>query len=82
MKKIISIILIIGCVAIANTQNTTYELKENVHYYSDSINKTDKYIDERCVLDVYHRKDIKNYATIVWFHGGGLTAGEKAIPGL
>jgi acetyl esterase/lipase len=80
MKKIISIVLIIGFVFIANAQKTTYELKENVHYYSDSINKTDKYIQERCVLDVYYPKDIKNYATIVWFHGGGLTAGEKAIP--
>ncbi len=80
MKKIISIILIIGFVAIVNAQETIYELKENIHYYSDSINKTDKYINERCVLDVYYPKDIKNYATIVWFHGGGLSAGKKTIP--
>jgi len=80
MKKIISIILIIGFVAIVNAQETIYELKENVHYYSDSINKTDKYINERCVLDAYYPKGIKNYATIVWFHGGGLSAGNKTIP--
>ncbi len=80
MKKIISIILIIGFVAIVNAQKTTYELKENIHYYNDSINKTDKYIEKRCILDVYYPKDVKNYATIVWFHGGGLSAGEKEIP--
>jgi acetyl esterase/lipase len=35
----------------------------------------------RCVLDVYHPTDQPGFATIVWFHGGGLSSGEKYIPG-
>jgi len=31
-------------------------------------------------LDIYYPKDSKNFATIVWFHGGGLTGGAKEIP--
>ena len=32
------------------------------------------------MLDIYYPKNVKNYATIVWFHGGGLTSGNKEIP--
>ena len=64
----------------SHAQQTQYETKQNIHYYSDSINQSDKYIHERCVLDVYFPKKIKDYATIVWFHGGGLTGGNKEIP--
>jgi len=35
---------------------------------------------ERCRLDVYHPTDKPGYATVVWFHGGGLTSGERFIP--
>lgn len=35
---------------------------------------------ERCRLDFYHPKDARGFATIVWFHGGGLTKGGKSIP--
>ncbi|HKK12960.1 MAG TPA: alpha/beta hydrolase [Flavobacteriaceae bacterium] len=63
-----------------DAQNTTYETQQNIHYYSKAINNSDPYIDERCVLDLYYPKDIKDFATIVWFHGGGLTSGNKEIP--
>lgn len=61
-------------------QKLEYAVKLNIPYYSDSIIQTDKYIKERCVLDVYYPENIKGYATIVWFHGGGLTGGSKEIP--
>ncbi|MBG7629066.1 MAG: alpha/beta hydrolase [Bacteroidetes bacterium] len=63
-----------------HSQDIKYEIKENIHYYSDSVNKSDNYINERCVLDIYYPKNVKNYATIVWFHGGGLTSYHKEIP--
>jgi acetyl esterase/lipase len=31
-------------------------------------------------LDVYYPVDQKGYATVVWFHGGGLTGGERFVP--
>ncbi len=57
-----------------------YITEKNIHYYSDSINKTDEYINTQCVLDLYYPKDAKDFATIVWFHGGGMTKGVKQIP--
>lgn len=52
----------------------------NIPYYSDSINQTDSYIKERCVLDIYYPKSNKVFPTIIWFHGGGLTGGNKEFP--
>ena len=34
----------------------------------------------RCVLDVSYNKKCAKEPVIVWFHGGGLTGGEKYIP--
>ena len=59
---------------------TTYETKDNIHYYSDQENQADPYINERCVLDIYYPENLKDFATVVWFHGGGLTGGNKEIP--
>ncbi|MDR7210025.1 alpha/beta hydrolase [Flavobacterium piscis] len=61
-------------------QKSEYDVKENIQYYSAVQNKSDHYIGERCVLDIYYPKNIKGFATIVWFHGGGLTGGNKEIP--
>ncbi len=35
------------------------------------------YEKERCKLDVYLPKETKDFATLVWFHGGGLKKGDK-----
>lgn len=45
--------------------------------YTHSENE---YAKERCKLDVYYSKDFKNKPVVVWFHGGGLTGGEKFLP--
>ena len=39
-----------------------------------------QYRAERCKLDVYYPKGRKGFKTVVWFHGGGLTEGQKYIP--
>lgn len=80
MKKYLLFIVLTGFVFIAHAQKVTYEIKKNIHYYNDSIYKSDKYIDDRCVLDIYYPKDVQNFPTIVWFHGGGLKGGNKEIP--
>lgn len=62
------------------SQQNKYETITNLPYYSNSINQTDEYISERCVVDMYYPKNIENFPTVIWFHGGGLTGGEKEIP--
>lgn len=57
-----------------------YVTVTNIHYYPDAVNTQDAYINERCVLDIYYPKGAKDYATIVWFHGGGITGGNKELP--
>ena len=57
-----------------------YVTVTNIHYYPDAVNRQDAYINERCVLDIYYPKEAKDYATIVWFHGGGITGGNKELP--
>ncbi|OYX85285.1 MAG: lipase [Flavobacteriales bacterium 32-34-25] len=76
MKKRIVFLLLI-CSSIAFSQEK-YTVKSNIPYYETQ--SQDVYQNERCVLDIYYPQNAKNFATIVWFHGGGLTSGSKEIP--
>lgn len=51
-------------------------LKKDVVYTA----KTDDYSRERLRLDVYTPEGAEAAPVVVWFHGGGLTGGEKFIP--
>ena len=73
-------VLFFNCVILVFAQVDLYSTQLNIHYYDDSVNQSDDYINERCVLDIYHPREPEGFATIVWFHGGGLTAGNKEIP--
>ena len=67
-------------ITVATNAQQQYSTEKNIHYYADSINGKDSYINTQCTLDLYYPKGAKNFATIVWFHGGGLTGGSKEIP--
>ena len=57
-----------------------YELVENLPYRDKSSKGWNDYMRGRCRLDVYHPARSKGFATVVWFHGGGLRGGKKSIP--
>ena len=80
MKQIFITLLINALGLIIYAQETAYLSLENLPYYPASESQKDAYIQERCVLDLYYPSDKKGFPTIVWFHGGGLTGGEKFIP--
>ena len=80
MKRQFFLILFAGIFMLTNAQSTTYSTLENIPYYPESMADKDAYIQERCVLDIYYPKEIKEFSTVVWFHGGGLTGGRKFIP--
>lgn len=61
---------------IATASAQDYRVERDISYTV----KTDPYAKERLKLDVYHPTDMKECPVIVWFHGGGLEAGEKEIP--
>ena len=79
-KTFLLVLCFFLCAIDLTAQETGYILKKDIQYYPDSVNNSDPYISERCKLDVYYPKDTTNVATIVWFHGGGITAGNKNIP--
>lgn len=56
----------------------TYTTDRNIDYRANESNVSD-YAKERCKLDLYH-PSTPNYATVVWFHGGGLKNGNRFIP--
>ena len=80
MKYLIITLLLAVNTLFTNAQQNSYITELNINYYSDSDTVTDEYIKERCVLDLYHPEDKEGFPTVVWFHGGGLTGGEKFIP--
>ena len=79
-KVFILAVFLLGFGTTVFAQDTGYATKLNVPYYSESVRQSDEYIRERCVLDIYYPTDVADFPTIVWFHGGGLTGGEKEIP--
>lgn len=78
MKRIL--IFLIITIFSAPLFSQEYSTIQNIHYYDEKTNKSDAYINERCVLDIYIPKNVKNFPTVIWFHGGGLTGGQKEIP--
>lgn len=79
MKKTYLLFLLVFCAQILKAQTTTYTTLKNISYYDKALASDDAYLKERCVLDLYYPKNKKGFATIVWFHGGGLTGGQKEI---
>lgn len=55
----------------------SYKLEKDIAYRTGPQND---YMKERCVLDVYYPAGKKDFTTVVWFHGGGITGGNKHIP--
>lgn len=69
-----------GCTGIATAADgaDTYRVEEDVLYRTaDDLPASAR---ARCRLDVYYPTNTSGYATVVWFHGGGLTSGERFIP--
>lgn len=61
-------------------EKSGYQIKRSIPYYEDKTMRDDAYMQSMCVLDFYYPTDVEDFPTIVWFHGGGLTSGEREIP--
>lgn len=71
------ILLVTSFVAAQTTQPARDEVRTNIAYRDAAA---DDYARERCKLDLYLPRAEGRFATVVWFHGGGLTGGEREIP--
>ena len=66
------ILMIVLCTMVARAQ---YKQVNDLLYTESK----DAYAQERGKLDVYYPTEVKDAPVVVWFHGGGLEAGEKYI---
>ena len=80
INKLILFVILCSITLISYSQDTTYKTVYNIPYYESNLNKIDDYLNERCKLDIYYPENEKEFTTIVWFHGGGLTGGNKELP--
>lgn len=56
----------------------SYQTDTDISYLTGG-DRTD-YEQERCRLDVYYPTEQRDFSTVVWFHGGGLTGGHRSVP--
>lgn len=77
MNRILLLLLLVVTAFMASAQ-ITYKTENNISYRTGE--NLDEYQKERCKLDIYYPENVDNFTTLVWFHGGGLTSGEKSIP--
>ena len=75
MKRLLFGVLT-AILAMMPAMGQTYVVEENISYTPS----TDEYAQQRDKLDVYYSPELKDRPVVVWFHGGGLTSGEKFIP--
>jgi acetyl esterase/lipase len=57
-----------------------YKQEKEIPYRDAKLEKLDSYAIENCQLDIYYPTNKKEFATVVWFHGGSLTGGKKELP--
>jgi acetyl esterase/lipase len=55
-----------------------YQTEKNILYRTGD--ELTEYMQERCRLDVYYPTGVKDFSTVVWFHGGGLKGGNRSVP--
>jgi len=58
---------------------TRYRIQKDISYLEEG-SKASPYQLERSRLDLYYPENKTDFATVVWFHGGGLTGGSRHIP--
>ena len=58
----------------------TFEYKTDLNIAYRTGSNLTEYMKSRCRLDVYYPSNKKEFATVVWFHGGGLKNGNRFVP--
>ncbi len=72
----------VGVGAEAETKKPNYKLETDIFYLPGGEAQADEYAKQQCRLDLYYPENLPGFATVVWFHGGGLSGGKKYVPGI
>lgn len=77
IRRLLLSIFLLLVVSGLHSQNVDYQLVKDIPYYDDT--DPTAYQEKMSTLDISY-PDVKDAPVIIWFHGGGLTAGEKELP--
>lgn len=78
LPRLLLIVCIQSLVLVVQAAEPEYLVVEDIPYRTGDDETA--YAKERCRLDLYYPKGRENFAAVVWFHGGGLTGGNRSIP--
>lgn len=81
LRPLLIIFVLTGiCDITRATEEPAYRVENNISYVQEGQADLSEYQRERCRLDVYYPEGETGFATVVWFHGGGLYGGNRQIP--
>lgn len=66
--------------SLTKATDKTFEYKTALNIAYRTGSNLTEYMKSRCRLDVYYPSNKKEFATVVWFHGGGLKNGNRFVP--
>ncbi|WGK65236.1 alpha/beta hydrolase [Croceiramulus getboli] len=72
--------LVISISASMLAQNNAYSTLFDIPYYDLKNQDSDDYRRRKAVLNIHFPREAKPHPVIIWFHGGGLSSGDHAIP--
>lgn len=76
MKQLLVVLCALFCY-VASLGAQAYRMEQGISYRAES---QDAYTRQQCQLDLYYPAESEGFATVVWFHGGGLTGGAREVP--
>lgn len=74
MRRFLAVLLLLSSTLAARSDNDAFTKVADISYLDASANDDAR---KQCLLDLYLPKDKRDFATIVWFHGGGLKGGHR-----
>ena len=57
-------------------------LNDLSYYPEETLARADDYQRAQCRLDLYLPENRPGFATVIWFHGGNFTRGQRSVPTL
>ncbi|MBI4979644.1 MAG: alpha/beta hydrolase [Spirochaetes bacterium] len=80
LAKILVAVLAAGYCYAQSTIYASCARVTNISYYdAAALRDADDYQRSQCRLDLRYPTNKSRFATVVWFHGGGLTTGKRSV---
>ncbi|NQD69842.1 alpha/beta hydrolase fold domain-containing protein [Sphingobacterium shayense] len=77
MRAIILTFLLVGSYLLGFSQSRSYKTATNISY----VEKPESdYQSTRCRLDIHYPTSGEKKPIVIWYHGGGLTGGDREVP--